>query len=142
MLNIIKNNIYYISNNNFFEVKVPKNKGKKEAKIYNIFKHKEKEKLKKLENNFILDCINPIKSKSKEYNDLNDESCMGYFYNKTSTHFLKRIGVMNRKGIVKKTQENEKGVGNDRMKVKPKEKFSLALISTLLPNSSILFHLS
>ena len=96
MIEIVNNNIDYVTDIDLFNVIVPiKKKTKiqkmqKQIKINNL-------NLQKREKGFILDCINENSSRKKEYNPLKDMYCQSFLYNPNNIKHLTKLGFVNKK---------------------------------------------
>ena len=97
VIDLIKYDIDFPNNNEFFEVLVKRTSP--------IKSKKEIENLKK-EKNFILDCTNILTSKKKDYNALYDINCLSYFSNYENRKILLKQGFINKKGYILGEPEN------------------------------------
>jgi hypothetical protein len=91
VVELIKNNVELPNDSNFYLVKLPKTKIKKEI---------EKENLKKKEDKFVLDCINKKSSHLKHYNPLFDDHLNSYFASESIRRQLKNKGFINTNGFI------------------------------------------
>ena len=101
MMKIIRNNIDYITDIDFYNVVVPI---KKQSKRELIEKELNENRLKlfKQEKGFILDCTNINSSKKKEYNPLIDIYCQNFVFSKNNFTHLKKLGFINKNGTILK----------------------------------------
>ena len=96
MIDIVNNNIDYITDIDLYNVIVPiKKKTKiqkmqKQIQINNIINQKR-------EKGFILDCTNENSSRKKEYNPLKDMYCQSFLYNHNNIKHLMKLGFVNKK---------------------------------------------
>ena len=105
MIDIIKNNIDYITDIDLFNVVVPmrnqsSKKNKLEKEIYEARK-----KLYKKEKGFVLDCTNKNLSQKKDYNPLLDMYCQNFVFNKRNFIHLRKLGFINKNGNILKDPE-------------------------------------
>jgi len=91
ILEIFKNKIDFPTNTDFYLVKLHKSK---------IFKNQQKEKLKKKEEKFVLDCVNKTNSSIKFYNPLFDDNLNAFFASGVIRKQLKDKGFINTNGFV------------------------------------------
>jgi hypothetical protein len=91
ILEIFKNKIDFPTNPEFYTIKLQKKKIEKDLQF---------EKLRKKENNFVLDCINKTNSSIKCYNPLYDDNLNAFFANSIIRKQLKEKGFINTNGFV------------------------------------------
>jgi hypothetical protein len=105
MIEIINNNIDYVTDIDLYNVTVPIKKLNKYEKIQKQILNNNK-KIRKREKGFVLDCINENLSKKKDYNPLKDIYCQGFFYNQYNFKHLINLGFINKKGKVLKDPDS------------------------------------
>jgi hypothetical protein len=91
ILEIFKNKIDFPTDPEFYTIKLPKKKIERD--LYH-------EKLKKKEENFVLDCINKTNSSIKNYNPLFDNNLNAFFASSIIRKQLKEKGFINTNGFV------------------------------------------
>ena len=95
-IELLKNNIEYITDADFYNVVVHYKKKQKERNFIDLENHKIQSK----ENGFVLDCTNPFKAGTKEYNALTDINCGRFLGLKETKSHLKKVGFINKKGYL------------------------------------------
>ena len=105
MIEIINNNIDYVTDIDLYNVTVPIKKLNKYEKIQKQILNNNK-KIRRREKGFVLDCINENLSKKKDYNPLKDIYCQGFFYNQYNFKHLIKLGFINKKGKVLKDPDS------------------------------------
>lgn len=91
VLEIFKNKIDFPDNQDFYVIKLQKNR---------ISKNMEQQKLKQKEEKFVLDCVNKTNSIIKSYNPLFDENLNAFFASEVIRKQLKEKGFINTNGFV------------------------------------------
>jgi hypothetical protein len=76
----------------FYLVKIKKEKVGKQERVVTELKTKEKQ--------FVLDCVNSTSSKLREYKPLYDDNLKSYFSSFFVRKHLKKLGFINRKGVI------------------------------------------
>ena len=100
MIEMLKNNIDYITDIDLFNVIVPfKKKISKREKLENEIIQIKKKLLQK-EKGFILDCTNLNNNKKKEYNPLLDVYCQRFVFSKNNFNYLRKLGFINKNGNI------------------------------------------
>lgn len=90
-LELLRNNIEFPTDPEFYLVKIPKSK---------VMKDIENENLKKKEEKFVLDCVNKNTSTLRFYNPLFDDHLNSFFSSGTIRKQLKDKGFINTEGFV------------------------------------------
>ncbi len=107
---LLKNNIDYITNVDDYNITIPVEKKTNQEILIEKIKKEQKLNLKK-EQNFVLDCLNPIKCQKKEYNSLLDSNCTSFFLKKINFNHLAEKGFINENGIILNDPDSSKITG-------------------------------
>ena len=91
---LLKNNKDYITDIDEYNVTVPKIKKCLKEQLYKE-KKEELRKIRKKEQKFVLDCLNPSKSQKKEYNSLFDFNCTSFLSKKNILYHLMKYNLIN-----------------------------------------------